>query len=115
SGKEWGISIYGGVDRAEAPAFFARAYELGATRFFFWDNARLACVPFGEVLDLSRRLNAQSTEYPHRELEGLRNAAETVILLPPGYNLGHVFMGKGILWGVGELNLDRLNSEGVPY
>jgi hypothetical protein len=37
------------------------------------------------------------------------------ILVPQGYNLGHVFLGKGILWGVGELNLERLNPAGVKY
>ena len=115
SGKEWGISIYGGVDVAEAPRFFSRAYELGATRFFYWDSARLACVPFGEVLDLSRRLKAQSELYPNRDLAALRDAAEVAILLPPGYNLGHVHMGKGLLWGVDELNLERRNREGIQY
>lgn len=115
SGKEWGISIYGGVDPVEAPAFFSRAYELGATRFFFWDSARLACVPFGEVLSLSRHVTGHANSYPYRDLEGLRNAAEVAILLPPGYNLGHVHMGKGLLWGVDELNLERKNREGIPY
>jgi hypothetical protein len=115
SGKAWGISVYGGVDVAEAPRFFARAYELGATRFFYWDNHRLATVPFGEVLDLATHLNVQARNYPHRDLDRLRDAAEVAILLPPGYNLGHVFMGEGILWGVGELNLERPNRAGVPY
>jgi hypothetical protein len=45
----------------------------------------------------------------------LIQAAEIAILLPPGYNLGHVYMGKGNLWGLGELNLGRLNREGVKY
>ena len=35
--------------------------------------------------------------------------------MPPGYNLGHVAMGKGSLWGIGELNLERLNRKGVKY
>lgn len=115
SGKEWGISIYGGVDRTEAAAFVSRSYELGATRFFYWDSARLACVPFGEVLDLTRHLSSHAQEYPNRDLARLLHAGEVAILLPPGYNLGHVYMGKGILWGVPELNLERLNREGVPY
>ena len=38
-----------------------------------------------------------------------------VILLPPGYNLGHVEMGRGNLWGLGELNLERHNREGTKY
>jgi hypothetical protein len=48
-------------------------------------------------------------------LERLKQAAEVAILLPPGYNLGHVYMGKGNLWGLGELNLERVNREGVKY
>ena len=115
SDKEWGVSIYGGVDRTEAFTFLSRAYETGATRFFFWDNHRLACVPFGEVLTLSRHLAVHAGNYPRRDLDGLRKAGEVAILLPAGYNLGHVFMGKGLLWGVGELNLERRNREGVSY
>lgn len=34
---------------------------------------------------------------------------------PPGYNLGHVEMGRGNLWGLGELNLERRNRHGVKY
>jgi hypothetical protein len=115
SGKEWGISIYGSVERAESPAFLTRAYDLGATRFFYWDSARLACVPYSEVLALTRQLSAHAEQYPHRDLERLRYAAEVLILLPPGYNLGHVYMGKGILWGITELNLERRNDQGVTY
>ncbi|MCL4694703.1 MAG: hypothetical protein KJ060_19600 [Candidatus Hydrogenedentes bacterium] len=115
SDKEWGISIYGSVERGESPAFLTRAYDLGATRFFYWDNARLACVPFSEVLALTRVLREHAKQYPNRDLERLRNAADVVILLPPGYNLGHVYMGKGILWGITELNLERRNSEGHTY
>jgi hypothetical protein len=114
-GKEWGISIYGGVDRADAPGFITRAYHLGATRFFYWDSHRLACVPFGEVMALTRHLSALAEEYPYRDPGRLRQAAETAILFPPGYNLGHVHMGKGILWGLGELNLERTNRHGIPY
>lgn len=115
TGKEWGISIYGGVDTVEAPAFLARAYDLGATRFFYWDSYQLACVPFGEVLKLSRQLTEQARSYPDRNLDRLLHAADEVILLPPGYDLGHVHMGLGNLWGLPELNLERRNSEGVTY
>jgi len=48
-------------------------------------------------------------------MEELKKAAEVVILLPPGYGLGHVHMGRGILWGVAELNLERFNREGIKY
>ncbi len=72
-------------------------------------------MPFGEVLAHTRHLTRNATNYPHRDFDRLRTAAEVAILLPPGYNLGHVWMGRGILWGVGELNLERRNREGVTY
>ena len=115
TGKQWGTSIYGAVDRADAPWFLTHAYDLGATRFFFWDNYQLACVPYSECLDLSRQLRRRAENRPARDLDRLRNAAEIAILLPPGYNLGHVSMGRGNLWGVPELNLERKNEQGIRY
>jgi hypothetical protein len=115
TGKTWGTSIYGAVDGRDAPWFLAQAYDLGATRFFFWDNAALACVPFDECLALSRILKRHADSRPARDLDRLRRAGEVAILLPPGYNLGHVHMGRGNLWGLGELNLERRNRHGVPY
>ena len=113
--KGWGMSIYGGVHRADAFWLQTHAYDLGARHFHYWDNYQLACVPYGEVLALSRNLSAHVESHPHRKLDALRKAAEIVILLPPGYNLGHVEMGRGNLWGVGELNLERPNREGIKY
>lgn len=115
TGKAWGTSIYGAVDRCDAPWLLTHAYDLGATRFFFWDNAALACIPFPEALTLARHLRDHAGSHPTRDLARLRSAAEVAILLPPGYNLGHVRMGKGDLWGLDELNLERLNAAGVPY
>jgi hypothetical protein len=113
--KDWGTSIYGSVDRADAFWFLTYAYDLGATRFFFWDNSRLACVPYGECLALARHLRAHADSHPRRDLPRLKQAAEVAILLPPGYNFGHVHLGKGSLWGLGELNLERVNRAGVKY
>lgn len=113
--KNWGMSIYGQVHRADAFWLQTHAYDLGARHFHYWDNYQLACVPYNEVLALSRNLSAHVESHPHRNLDKLRTAAEVVILLPPGYNLGHVEMGRGNLWGLGELNLERRNREGVKY
>lgn len=113
--KNWGMSIYGQVHRADAFWLQTHAYDLGARHFHYWDNYQLACVPYGEVLALSRNLSAHAESHPRRNLEKLRTAAEVVILLPPGYNLGHVEMGRGNLWGLGELNLERRNRHGVEY
>ncbi|MCP4610358.1 MAG: hypothetical protein GY845_16730 [Planctomycetes bacterium] len=113
--KGWGTSIYGQVDRADSFWFLTHAYDLGARLFFFWDTHRLACVPYNECLVLARNLRAHAESHPYRDLKNLRHAAEVAILLPPGYNLGHVYLGKGNLWGLGELNLERLNRKGVKY
>ena len=113
--KNWGMSIYGQVHRADAFWLQTHAYDLGARHFHYWDNYQLACVPYSEVLALSRNLSAHVESHPHRNLDKLRAAAEIVILLPPGYNLGHVEMGRGNLWGLGELNLERPNREEVKY
>lgn len=115
AGKQWGISIYGAFERADAPWWLTHAYDQGATRFFFWDNYQLACVPFGEVLSHARHLREHARAHPRPAPEALRRAAEVAILLPPGYDLGHVQTGKGNLWGIGELNAERRNRHGVPY
>ncbi len=113
--KGWGTSIYGQVDSADAPWFLTHAYDLGAQYFFFWDSYRLACVPYNECLALAKKLREHALAHPDRNLQGLKQAAEVAILLPAGYNLGHVYMGKGNLWGLGELNLERNNQAGVKY
>ena len=113
--KSWGMSVYGAVDRADAFWFMTHAYDLGATRFFFWDAGPTASVPYRECLALARNLRAHVENFPHRDLPQLQRAAEVAILLPPGYNLGHVQLGKGSLWGLGELNLERINRSGVKY
>jgi hypothetical protein len=113
--KSWGVSIYGSVQRNDAPFWMTHAYDQGATRFFFWDNAMLACVPYSEYLALARNLKMHASQNPRRDFAQLKKVAEAVILLPVGYNLGHVKMGRGELWGVGELNLERTSSKGVKY
>ncbi len=115
TGKGWGTSIYGAVDRTDAFWFLTHAYDLGARGFFFWDSYQLACVPFHECLALARNLKGHIENHPHRDMDKLRHAAEVAILLPPGYNLGHVHMGRGNLWGLNELNLERENEYGITY
>ena len=113
--KSWGVSIYGQLQQEDSPWWFTHAYDMGATRFFFWDNAGLAAVPFHEVLAIARHLRTYADMHPRRDLRELTPSAEVAILLPPGYNLGHVYMGRGPLWGLHELNLERANQQGVTY
>jgi hypothetical protein len=114
-GKEWGVSIYGQVEKADTFLWLTEAYDKGATRFHFWDNYRLACVPYGEVLAMVRHLRTHAAQNPRTDLKRLRAAGERAILLPPGYGLGHVHTGRGNLWGLPELNLERVNRKGVKY
>ena len=58
----------------------------------------------GEAVDRGQTLDANRLE------EALKHAAEVAILLPPGYNLGHVHMGRGNLWGL-DLNRDYMKLE----
>ena len=113
--KGWGTSIYGQVDRADTFWFLTYAYDLGAQHFYFWDTHRLACVPYTECLAMAKHLRVHVESHPYRDLQKLKQAAEVAILLPAGYNLGHVYMGRGNLWGLGELNLERVNRKGIKY
>ena len=113
--KAWGMSVYGAMVRADSFWYQTHAYDLGATIFTYWDTYKLVCVPYSECLALSRNLRAHAESHPRRDLKKLKEAAEVAILLPPGYNLGHIAMGRGNLWGLGELNLERFNQEGVKY
>ncbi len=113
--KTWGVSIYGQVQPEDSPFWLTHAYDLGATRFFFWDNAGLAAVPHREILELARHLHAYAETHARRDLEALTRCATEAILLPAGYNLGYVYAGRGPLWGLHELNLERENQKGVTY
>ncbi len=113
--KEWGISIYGQVIRSEAFWYMTHAYDQGASLFFYWDSYQLAAVPYSEYLALSRNLREHSKNFPGRDLEKLKMDAEIAILIPTGYNLGHVKMGIGNFSGLPELNMERINSKGVKY
>jgi len=113
--KEWGISIYGQVIRSEAYWYMTHAYDQGASLFFYWDSYQLAAVPYSEYLSLSKNLREHSKNFPRGDLEKLKKDATLAILIPPGYNLGHVKMGIGNISGLGELNMERVNSKGVKY
>ncbi len=113
--KQWGISIYGQVMRSEAYWYMTHAYDLGATMFYFWDSYQLAAVPYDEYLALSKNLREHAKNFPHRNLEELKHAAEVALVIPPGYNLGHVKMGIGNIGGLPELNMERVNGKGVKY
>ena len=73
--KNWGVSIYGAVQHADTFWWLTHAYDLGATRFFFYDSYQLACVPYGEYLALARHLR--------RMREATRSAILRVCGVPP--------------------------------
>ena len=63
---------------------------------------------------MTRHLRAHEKNFP-RDIERLKRAAEIAILIPPGYNLGHVDIGRGVLSAIPELNLERTNHYGIKY
>ena len=93
--KSWGVSIYGAVQTADTFWWLTHAYDLGATRFHFYDAYQLACVPYGEYLALARHLQNHARSNPVRELDRLRRAAEVAILLPQGLQPGPRILGEG--------------------
>jgi hypothetical protein len=113
--REWGVSIYGAVDRTDSFWMFNNAYDLGASLYFFWDTYQLAAVPYEEYMAITRNLKAHAQNNPKRNLQQLKQAGEVALLLPPGYNLGHVHMGRGVFSAIPELNMERSNSFGVTY
>lgn len=113
--KQWGMSVYGQVNRSDAYWFMTHAYDQGSTLFFFWDTHRLAAVPYSEYLALTRNLRNHANNFPGRDLEELNRVAEVAIAIPPYFNLGHVKMGIGNLTGLPELNMERENNYGVKY
>lgn len=113
--KQWGISIYGQVIPTEAFWYMTHAYDLGATLFFYWDSYQLAAVPYDEYLALSKNLREHSRNFPRNNIDKLKERAKTAILLPPGYNLGHVKMGIGNISGLPALNMEQKNSYGIKY
>lgn len=115
TGKQWGMSVYGQMDRSDAYWYMTHAYDMGASRFFFWDSHRLAAVPYNEYLALAGNLRSHAESFPHRDMEKLKSAAEVAILLPEFYNLGHVSMGIGNISALPALNMERTNSLGVKY
>lgn len=115
TGKDWGISIYGQVVPSEALWYLTHAYDQGASQFYYWDSYQLAAVPYKEYLNLSRGLRQHANNFPKRDMDKLKHAAEVAILLPVGYNLGHVKMGIGNISGLPELNMERANHHGVKY
>lgn len=115
SGKTWGTSVYGQVDRADAYWMMTEAYDLGATHFFYWDNYQLAAVPYNEYVAISNYLSKHADLYPNRDLKKLKTNAEIAFLIPKGYNLGHVKMGLGSISGLPQLNMERKNNFGIKY
>jgi len=86
--KSWGVSIHGAVQQADTFWCLTQAYDLGATRFFFFDSYQLACVPYGEILAMARHLRAHANSNPRPDLVRLRRSAEVAILVPPGLQSG---------------------------
>jgi hypothetical protein len=114
--RPWGVSIYGQTEEEAAEILFPRAYERGATYFWFWTSDGAHHVPFSRQLELTRQLRRYIRENPRGEAE-----ARTALVLPWGYLLDDFAfrpnwkLRKPALWGSEKLSFENRNSEGVRY
>ena len=108
TGKHWGMAIYGQTEVTEVIPSLTYAYDLGASYFLYWTGARGHHVPYEEQLTYSRALADYARRFPDRDLNALREAAEVMILFPPGY----VLLTKEPMWWLEPLNYEKQNAAG---
>lgn len=109
--KKWGMSVYGQHAVGEIHQTLTQAYDLGASYFLFWTSDHGHHIPYEEQLQYSRFIHDYAEAHPGRDMEQLKNAAETLILFPPGYTL---LIGRP-MWWLPELHLERNNQHGLTY
>jgi hypothetical protein len=109
-GTDWGTSIYGQADPEISPQAVTLAYDLGARYVWFWTSDHGHHMPYGEQLDLTRKLRAHQKANPRPSRRKLRAAAKVAIALPYGY-----IVDFGPLWASNDFAHDKLNEVGVPY
>jgi len=89
------------------------AYDLGAEFIWFWTSDHDHHVPYIEQLRLARRISEHAGNRPPRDLEKLRRAGTTAIVIPYGYSLPTSW--QLFTWGTHIYPLDRKNEHGLTY
>ncbi|MBN1845130.1 MAG: hypothetical protein JW810_05565 [Sedimentisphaerales bacterium] len=112
-GTRWGMSIYGQAAEPLRWPSMKRAYDLGAEYIWFWTSDHDHHVPYAQQLQLARQLAEYAASRPRRDLDALRRAAATVIVLPYGYTLPTQWQLH--IWGTHLYPLTRKNRFGLTY
>ena len=112
-GSRWGMSIYGQAEPHLRLASMKLAYDLGAEFIWFWTSDHDHHVPYVEQLRLARQISEYAAGRPPRDLEKLRRAATTAIVIPYGYSLPTCW--QMFTWGTHIYPLDRKNQHGLTY
>ncbi len=111
--SKWGMSIYGQAESQLRLPSMNLAYDLGAEFIWFWTSDHDHHVPYTEQLRLAREISQYAKGQPLRDLDKLRHAATTAIVIPYGYSLPTVW--QMFTWGTHIYPLDRKNEHGLTY
>jgi hypothetical protein len=112
-GTRWGMSIYGQAEPNLRFPSMKLAYDMGAEYIWFWTSDHGHHVPYDEQLALARRITEYAVEHPRPDLEKLRRAATTAIVLPYGYTLPTCWQLHA--WGTHIYPLGGRNELGLTY
>ena len=110
---KWGMSIYGQAEPHLRIPSMKLAYELGAEFIWFWTSDHDHHIPYTEQLALARQITNYAKNHPRPDLNNLRRAATTAIVLPYGYTLPTYW--QLFTWGTHIYPLSRKNRFGLTY
>jgi len=110
---KWGMSIYGQAEPHLRFPSMKLAYDLGAEYVWFWTSDHDHHVPYTEQLALARQMSDYAGSHPRPDLDKLRKAATTAIVLPYGYTLPTSW--QLFTWGTHIYSLSRKNRFGLTY
>ncbi len=112
-GSKWGMSIYGQAEPPLRLPSMKLAYDLGAEFIWFWTSDHDHHVPYVEQLRLAREITDYAENRPTRDLDALRRAATTAIVIPYSYSLPTCW--QMFTWGTHIYPLDRKNDHDLTY
>jgi len=110
---KWGMSIYGQAEPHLRFPSMKSAYDLGAEFIWFWTSDHDHHVPYNEQLALARQITRYATSHPRPDMDRLRRAGTTAIVLPYGYTLPTCWQLH--TWGTHIYPLSRKNRFGLTY
>jgi hypothetical protein len=111
--SKWGMSIYGQSEPHLRFPSMKLAYDLGAEFIWFWTSDHDHHVPYNEQLSLARQITKYAKGHPRPDMNKLRKAATTAIVLPYGYTLPTCWQLH--TWGTHIYPLNRKNRFGLTY